>query len=439
MNNHNNKQKIAFIYHPDGPNTVRLNTMPFAINSVIFLANSGWEIDLYLWEKPDVNYTEIFPDNVTINYINELPPSPLSRIRHLWLKFKFLGNKKYICVFGVGLVGVYIASLIAQHNNCYFIYLNDEFPSSRGNNIWSKLEKQVAQKATIIVLPDSQRIPRLLEELNLSSSTPSVGLPNIPIVKPIFSKINWYKRLGIPQDSIPFLHAGTFGDWAQLPEILSSVPYWPEKAVLILHSRSPGGVENYRRELSHLDIPGKVFWSCNSLSEDDLHSLVKFCFGNFALYRNVGPNLEYVGLSSGKLMRSLACGCPVISSNLPSLSFVKEYKLGVMVNHPVEIPKAVEEIAFNKASYENRCLQFCNDIASFEKAWEIFCQQFQQITQLNLMPSKIFTGDKYIIMNQPTKLQKLTRIKTPNFKLSPQLSPVEENEEIEELGSQSRG
>ena len=40
-------------------------------------------------------------------------------------------------------------------------------------------------------------------------------------------------------------------------------------------------------------------------------------------------------------MRSLACGSPVIASDSPSLAFIANYRVGVLINHPAEIPGAV--------------------------------------------------------------------------------------------------
>jgi glycosyltransferase involved in cell wall biosynthesis len=242
----------------------------------------------------------------------------------------------------------------------------------------------VVRKAAIVVVPDPTRFHPLCQELEIETSKPHAVLPNIPIVEPPSEKVNWHDRLGIPRDSIPFLHAGSVDDWAQVPELLSSVPYWPEQAVLVLHSRAWKETEIYRKQLSHLEVPGKVFWSRESLSANALNSLVSYCAGNFALYRNTGPNIEYMGFSSGKLMRSLACGCPVIASKFPSLSFITEYGLGILVNHPAEIPDAVTKIMHEREAYQSRCLDFCSAHASFERAWEKFCEQLRQIVKTDL-------------------------------------------------------
>jgi|GEM_PF-3961483 len=55
------QRKIAFIHYPHRPNRHRLETMPFALNSVINLAKMGWNVDLYLWEYPSLIYKDLLP------------------------------------------------------------------------------------------------------------------------------------------------------------------------------------------------------------------------------------------------------------------------------------------------------------------------------------------------------------------------------------------
>jgi glycosyltransferase involved in cell wall biosynthesis len=135
--------------------------------------------------------------------------------------------------------------------------------------------------------------------------------------------------------------------------------------------------------LSHLDINGKIFWSLNPLSDSDLNSLVAYCAANFALYRNSGPNIEYIGFSSGKLMRSLIYGSPVIASQLSSLQFVEDYQLGVLVKHSAEIPRAIEKILINRDLYSSNCLDFCKTQASFEQKWVDFYSKLTEITDIS--------------------------------------------------------
>src|SRR5262245_8379781 len=95
-------------------------------------------------------------------------------------------------------------------------------------------------------------------------------------------------------------------------------------------------------------IPGRVFSTSGPLSHKSLNSLVAHCSGSLALYRNTGPNDLLIGTSSGKLMRSVMCGTPVIASSFDSLRFVSQEGIGVQVCHPSEIPAAIQKLAGNE-------------------------------------------------------------------------------------------
>ncbi len=382
--------KVAFVYYPHFPKLARLETMPFALNSVVALDRSGLDVDLFLWEDENAEYSQIFSRNVTIKLYKE--PDNLSmvnklinkaRIRAYSLRFQFQFLSKYDCVFGLGQIGAYIASILSDHSQCPFVYYNDEFPSQfEDNSTWTKIECEIVKKSTLVVVPDEQRFPPLCQELNITSK-PHVSLPNIP-EKQSTENINWHQRLSIHPNSIPLLHAGSVADWVQIPEILSSVPYWPEKTVLIIHTRSSKGMIAYRKQLSHLNIPDRIFWSMEPMSGKNLNSLVAYCAANFALYRNSGANIEYMGFSSGKLMRSLAYGSPVIASNFRSLRFIEQYQLGSLVNHPSEIPKSIKKILKNREAYSQRCLNFCNNYTCFTRSWNELCLTVKYLTGLDL-------------------------------------------------------
>ncbi len=383
------KKKIAFVHYPHGPKNARLETMPFSLNSVIALANAGWSIDLYLWERPlwgesASNYDELLPQNVTIQYFTELRYSPVDQWIDSWLKFRFGKRRQYSCVFGLGQKGAFIGAVMAKASDCPLIYIVDEFPSNWPTTIWSKLEQQATKDAAMIVVPDAQQVPFLCKELDIPPTTPYAALPNVAVVHPSKEEIDWHTRLGLPENSLPFLYAGTVSAWAQVPELMSTVPNWPEPAVLVLHSRSAREIETFRQEYSHLEVKNRIYWSSEPLPQDYLNSLVAYCQGNFAIYCNTGPHIEYIGFSSGKLMRSLACGSPVIATKLSSLAFVTEHSLGVLVNDAVEIPDAVNQLMRKREEYRKRCLDFCQTHASFKGSWSKFCEKSLEVTKIDL-------------------------------------------------------
>ncbi|HEY9604709.1 MAG TPA: hypothetical protein V6C85_24105, partial [Allocoleopsis sp.] len=235
------KKKIAFVHYPHGPKSARLETMPFSLNSVIALAKAGWEIDLYLWEqplwgKPASNYDSLLPKNVSVLYFTELRYSPVNHWIDSWLRFRFGQRNQYLCVFGLGQKGSFIGAVMAQASQCPFIQIVDEFPSNWPSTLWTKLEQQSAQDAAMIVVPDAQQFPLISKELGIPSTKPYAALPNVAVVQSLNETINWHAKLGLPDNSIPFLYAGSVSAWAQVPELLSSVRDWPEPAVLVVHS-----------------------------------------------------------------------------------------------------------------------------------------------------------------------------------------------------------
>jgi glycosyltransferase involved in cell wall biosynthesis len=373
-----NRQRVAFVYAPALlPDTTRLETMPFALNTIARLADAGWEVDVFLWERPLIDYHTIFPANVRMRY--EVTPKRMFqrsrpanlRLHPFWLTVRFMRPTNYRCVFGLGQIGSYLSALLSLASSCPLVLLNDEFPSLFGNSRWTSLERWAAQRADIIIVPSAGRIPHLAEELGLSGrSKPFVEFRNAPKVSRPLQNQDWHTLLGIPSDKRIFLNAGTLGDWCQVPEILSSTVYWPADAVLLLHSPTPEQMGGYRQQISHLHVPGRVFWTSNALSHELLNSLVGHCTGSFALYRDTGPNLSLTGTSSGKLMRSVMCATPVIASSFDSLRFVATEGIGVQVRHPAEIPAAVQELTKREQAYREQCLSFATrEVMREERNW----------------------------------------------------------------------
>ena len=346
---------------------------------------------MYLWEKKKPSNTIDLPSNVKVLYQEDkwIPIIDSYFVRKSPEKFKentyayrFKKGKKYSCVFGLGQIGAYIAHLISGRNRSPLILFNDEFPSCWRQSSWTDLEKKAAADSELIVVPDADRSQHLLKEYGLSAHATSV-LPNIAEVKQNLVKINWHERLRIPSGKKICLNAGTLSDFAQFPEILSGINNWPDDFVLVLNDRSAGRMAEVKKSYSHLDIPGKIFWISDSLTEDEINSLVSHSYLNFALYRNTGPNIEYIGFSSGKLMRSIALGSPVIASDLISLQFVKESGLGVLIKHPSEIPNAIKQVDASRNKYSANCIKFFNEQCNFNLYWNKFISDVKKNTGID--------------------------------------------------------
>ena len=291
---------------------------------------------------------------------------------------------RYRCVIGLGQFGGIIARGMAVPARCPMIYLNEELPSAWPQTLLTWLECRALRGADLLVSPDSTRNPQLLRELQLPPDTPTGVLYNLPILEREPPAIDWHQRLGIPRGKQIVLHAGSVADWSQVPEVLASVPGWLEEVVLLVHSRSSSENQRYRRSISHLDTPGHIYWSDEPLPEDELHSLIAASLACLGLYRVSSVNIELIGYSSGKIMRSLVCGTPVIASAIPSLDFVTDKEVGVQVRHPAEIAQHLPRLIAEREEYRRRCRAFTREEIAFDKAWRTVCAQFAAATALDL-------------------------------------------------------
>jgi Glycosyl transferase 4-like domain len=360
---------IAFVFYPHFADSIRLDTMPFATHVLDHIVASGWDVDVFIWHEAGYSYEETkLPESVRLKRIKM--HSKWHRLYPAELASRFARYVAYACVFSVGQPGSYVGGIISVASRCPHVMLNDEFPSFWGQTVWSRLETWSARRANLIIVPSEDRQSRLREELRLDDDKPFVTLRNTPEVTQPLVKLDWHARLGIPRGRHIFIHAGNFGDQFQIPELLTSVAYWGQDVVLLMHCKTGVGLTRFRQQISHLDNPARIFWSPEPLPEDMLHSLIGYCTGSFALYRNTGPNSELVGTSSGKLMRSVACGTPVITSSFKSLDFVNKEGLGIQVNHPSEIPLALHNLEKNRQDYQKRCLSFSTSEENLrEQAW----------------------------------------------------------------------
>ena len=186
----------------------RLETMPFAINTIKRLAAAEWKVDVFLWERPVVDYHEIFPTTVRFRY-QVMPRRIFYGMRPIALTARFMSCTNYACAFGLGQIGSYLGALISLASRCPLVVLNDELPSAFGHCQWPALERWAAQRASVIIVPSADRIQHLAKELGLSNQRKRfVEFRNTPKVSHPLEKRDWHALLGIPSGQRIFLNAG---------------------------------------------------------------------------------------------------------------------------------------------------------------------------------------------------------------------------------------
>ena len=357
------RNRIAFFFIlPIRTNPV-LITMPFGINVIKLLAKKGCKVDVFLSEYKSNVYNEEFPNNVDIKYIdqnilwrNKEKYAYFMVTKYFRLLSKYRLKNKYDYIFTSGMSGITLGSILKEYNRkASLVYMNDEFPEGSGHKIWEYEEIKNALNADYVIVPDESRFAPLAKQIKELDKITHLTLPNTPLKEDLkdIPAINWHEYFKIPMDKKIFLSAGGIGDLYFISEILNSVKAWPDNTTLILKGKN--NIDAIKQKYNHLALDNKVIWCSDNFSPDELHSLIKYSTASICLYRNENDNIYFMGKSSGKLMRSIALGKPVIASNFKSLNFVEELKIGKQAGNEAEIAEAVKYIIANEIELQSNC------------------------------------------------------------------------------------
>jgi len=82
-------------------------------------------------------------------------------------------------------------------------------------------------------------------------------------------------------------------------------------------------------------------------------------------------------MSSGKIMRSIVNGTPILASRYGGLEFIEKHGLGMLVSTPHEIPDAIGNILANNAQMRSNCLRFRESELDFRKYWNRLWEKLQ--------------------------------------------------------------
>ena len=377
--------KTAFILAFPIRTAPSLITMPFGINIIQTLDEQGVEIDVYLSEYESNVYDGLFSHRVSFKFLDSnylWPKEGRQSYYALTTFFKLYSflklRKKYSHIYGSGMAGVKLADILKKRNKkATFYYLNDELPGNNNKNIWVKGEKNAASNADIIISPDETRIPPLFEQIPALINKAAFVLPNSPLLSDLTSipKIDWHKKFSIEKNKKLFLVAGGLSSDTMIEQTINSVSKWPKNTVLIVKGKHD--YKNFKDKYSNLLNADNIIYFSEELNPPMLHSLIKYCTASICIYNPRNANLKYIGKSSGKMMRSLLLGRPVIVMKDNAMSFIEETGTGLVINDVTEIPKGIIEIQKNEASFIQAC-EKNRKMFTFEFYWESFKKVLNQ-------------------------------------------------------------
>lgn len=363
-----NKKKIAFVYGRPALSSAKLQYMPFGFNVVKKLAEGNYEIDLYLTQNQTNVYKDCLPSNVKIVFLDNKFVWAYGGGRLLYsllnCYFLFLTLfKSYQMVWGIGQCGSVLGAKLAKRNNAKFIYLNDEFPDVSYLKIWVKKEKKYASTAKCFIVPDESRVTPLVKQIPELKNIESFVLPNIPLIKDVESieNVDWFKVLGLSKDKKIITYAGGIDRENNIDYLLTIFPFTSPDYVLIM----VGNGEKYKN--NKFFSFNRIIWIERLLTDDELHSLIKQSLCCICFYADI-LDLEFVGKSSGKMMRSVLLNTPVITTNFASLKFIEKDTMGILIEKPFQLVEAISKIDANKEKYKESILKNISKY-TFENYW----------------------------------------------------------------------
>ena len=370
---HKSEQRIALFYGRLNVNEARILYMPFIKNFLKCLDEENIKVDVFLAEKKNHDYAGEFSGNIRIHFVDSRVFWRLSRMKLFYSILQFilfcsslLFRKRYSLIAGGGVLGNHVAVSLGKLMGVKTLYMGDEFPIL-AQKFWNDAEIRACAAADMVIVPDVTRIA-MTEEIIGRKLSQSCVLPNAPLRSDLnaLPEIDWHGRLNIARDKKILLFAGGTAMFNQLLEAMVEIPRLPKSFVMIIIA--PDRTKWMYRNLL---ADERFLWISNPLSDPELYSLIGQSLCCIGLYRTDIDLLDYVGMSSGKIMRSIACGTPVITSVSTSLDFVTQMNVGVQLEYTCFMPEAIIKISEQHDAMRQACL----DAFELELSYDVFWQK----------------------------------------------------------------
>jgi hypothetical protein len=302
---------------------------------------------------------------------------------HAWTGHKKLNTSHYDLVFGVNPEGVIAAHRYWEKTRTPFVYVSFEmfFRDELGSNahlLEKEQEVSASRDALLVIIQDTSRGNLLCQENGLSCDKIEF-LPVAPRGGPIPKRTNYLReRFNIAANKMILLHSGTFQDWTCADELTESLPRWPNNLVLVIHThyeKFGRGEDPYIRKIKQV-ADKKVFISNTPLDQKEYQEMICSADAGLVFYKPNhnppfgGKNIQYIGLSSGKLASYTRCGLPIIcGGQLHFKELIQTYKFGEYTNQFSYIPLLAGKIQENWNCYSQEAFRFFAERLDFNIHW----------------------------------------------------------------------
>jgi len=289
----------------------------------------------------------------------------IKAIYSYFLQFK----QRYNLIIGIDPYGIIFANELAAINKIPLGFISYEIFFKHEVSSWlKKLEIEACKNVSFAISQDHLRKELLSEENCINQDK----IFNIPVAGrgTRFEANDFYlhDKYNITRDKKIAIYAGSIEKWTMADELLSSLKKWPNNWVLFFHHRYSDSQKLNKFIVGKL--PDNLIISEEIISSiDGMNKIIKSGEVGIALYKPtysnpfLGKNIEFMGLSSGKLNTYLQHGLPVIVNKIGIMSdYVKNNNLGQVINNVEDISDALKLI--DRSTMKNNCLSFYENVIS---------------------------------------------------------------------------
>lgn len=369
----------------------KISTYPYLLNFIKLLSNGGYKVTCLI--------NDLMLDEITIENVKFISVSKTDYCKHYLVGIisYFFSNKNnfdYLISFSLeGLFLQLIMILFSQKKirSAYFsMEIVDVNVTVRNFQkwlqiLWKLFHWILSYWIDFSVIQDNYRAELLKETLPEVCKHKIYILPNSYIGFSNDKSDYAYKKFGINKNKKILLYTGAIEGWSidiNLPNILK--PLLDNDYVLLLSGFSRENfVENLNNKYKELIDKKCLIISLEILNDAEYLALVKSAYIGLAWYKKLddeyiktlqGKNVYFMGYSSGKLMRYLSCGIPVIVPDfyLGYAELMNKSGVGIACSYDSSILDGIRKIDSSMLKYRERVeLYYKNNLEYSKQALPI--------------------------------------------------------------------
>ena len=362
--------RIAVVYR--GSN---IDSIPCLCNLLWALTEAGYEVDVFCLQDSVYIAPSFSSKSEPINVFTNYPAWRAGGV------CRFVGNStilplfalrrhmqmRYVSVIGVDAQGLIDAVNFNKWVRKPVVYFStevlplDEIDRDSLRAVKER-EMEICKDVSMVVIQDEERAELLRRDVDIPISK-FVFLPNSPRGTAERRRSSFLRRrFGLAENDLIVLHTGTVASWACVHQLVLSTWAWPADAVLIIHNRRRGAWSSeYDRVVRYLARKVRVLFSDEPVSAAAYPDIVASADIGIVFYEpsfdvpTNGKNIQYVGLSSGKLAYFLQAGIPVIANDISAVGrIIRQYRCGALTSDPANTRAGLDEIRMRYDTF-SRC------------------------------------------------------------------------------------